>query len=215
MKNETPCRNTKSISRITAALFAPGLAMLATGAFAAGARAGEPPVLRATLANGLRVVIVRNTLAPAVSTNINYRVGADETPPGFPGMAHAQEHMMFRGSPGLSADQLADIGSVMGGNFNADTRQTVTQYFYTVPASDLDVALHIEAVRMRGVLDTEKGWAKERGAIAQEMAQDLSSPDYVMCTKLPPALVSGTVYAHAALGPLPSVNAPTAAALHR
>src|SRR5256885_9491726 len=53
---------------------------------------------------------------------------SDLTPPGFPGTAHAQEHMMFRGSPGLTADQLADIGSVVGGNFNANTREALTQY---------------------------------------------------------------------------------------
>ncbi len=118
------------------ALLAPG-----TGALAASAPA-EPGVVRATLANGLRVVIVRNTLAPVVSTNVNYLVGADETPPGFPGTAHTQKHMMFRGSPGLTADQLADIGSVMGGNFNAAARQTVTQYFYAVPGGAVSLARH-------------------------------------------------------------------------
>ena len=40
-------------------------------------------VLRATLANGLRVIIVRNTLAPVVATSVNYLVGSDEAPPGF------------------------------------------------------------------------------------------------------------------------------------
>jgi zinc protease len=175
-----------------------------------GALTDQPGVIRATLANGLRVVIVRNTLAPVVSTNVNYLVGADETPPGFPGMAHAQEHMMFRGSPGLSADQLADIGSVMGGNFNADTRQTVTQYFYTVPASDLDVALHIEAVRMKDVLDSDEDWKRERGAIEQEVAQDLSSPEYVLFMKLRAALFNDSSYAHDGLGTRPSFDATSA-----
>ena len=157
-------------------------------------------VLRATLKNGLRVVIVKNTLSPVVTTMINYLVGSDEAPEGFPGMAHAQEHMMFRGSPGLSADQLADIIAAMGGMFDADTQQAVTQYFLTVPAKDLDVALHIEAIRMRGVLDSERLWARERGAIEQEVAQDLSDPEYVFYTKLIANMFNGTPYAHTPLG---------------
>ena len=177
------------------------------------ALAEETGVVRATLENGLRVVIVRNALAPVVTTAVNYLVGADETPAGFPGTAHAQEHMMFRGSPGLSANQLANIGSMMGGNFNADTRQTVTQYYFTVPAEDLEVALRIEALRMRDVLDREQDWAKERGAIEQEVAQDLSSPTYVLFTKLRAALFKGTTYAHDALGTRPSFDKTTGAML--
>jgi zinc protease len=92
----------------------------------------EEDVLRATLPNGLRVVAVRNSLAPVVATFVTYLVGANETPEGFPGMAHAQEHMMFRGSPGLSAAQISRIAAALGGSFNADTKQTVTQYFFTV-----------------------------------------------------------------------------------
>ena len=175
--------------------------------------ADEQGILRATLENGLRVVIVRNTLAPVVSTAVNYLVGADETPLGFPGTAHAQEHMMFRGSPGLSADQLADIGSVMGGSFNADTEQTVTQYFYTVPAEDLDIALHIEALRMQQVLDTDNDWDHERGAIEQEVADDLSDPFYVLYTKLRATMFTGTVYASDGLGTRASFDATTASML--
>src|SRR5262249_26782053 len=175
--------------------------MLCLAARALGAEPPAPPaVLRATLANGLRVVIVPNALAPVVSTSVNYLAGSDETPPRFPGSAHAMEHMMFRGSPGLTAEQLADIGSIVGGDFNANTREGLTQYLFTVPAEDLDVALHIEALRMRAVLASEKEWLHERGAIEQEVAQDLSEPGYVLFRTLRGRMVARTPYAHDALG---------------
>ncbi|OYW04857.1 MAG: peptidase M16, partial [Acidobacteria bacterium 37-71-11] len=182
---------------------------------ASGGVPGEAGVLKATLKNGLRVVIVQNTLAPVVTTEVNYLVGSNEAPVGFPGMAHAQEHMMFRGNPGLSADQLADITAAMGGDFDADTQQTVTQYFFTAPADELDLALHIEALRMSGVLDTDKLWDEERAAIEQEVAQDLSNPQYVFYTKLLDAMFKGTPYAHDALGTRPSFDKTTGAMLRR
>ncbi len=166
-------------------------------------------VLRTTLKNGLRVVIVKNDLAPVVTTEINYLVGSNEAPKGYPGTAHALEHMMFRGSKGLDANQLADIGAAMGGDFDADTRQTVTQYFFTVPSNDLDIALHIGAIRMRNVLCTDSLWTNERGAIEQEVARDLSDPEYVVYTKLLKAMYKGTPYAHDALGTRPSFNKTT------
>jgi zinc protease len=176
---------------------------------------GKNAVLRATLDNGLRVVIVRNSLAPVVTTVVNYLVGSNEVPEGFPGMAHAQEHMMFRGSPGLSANQLADLIAAMGGMFDADTQQTVTQYFFTAPAEDLDVALRIEAIRMRGVLGSEKLWREEKGAIEQEVAQDLSNPDYIFYTKLLGAMFKGTPYAHSPLGTYASFEKTTGAMLKK
>jgi zinc protease len=191
-----------------------GLAVSQSHAAAAANPLGTQ-VARETLANGLRVVVVRDPLAPVVATSVNYLVGSDEAPKGFPGMAHAQEHMMFRGNPGLTADQLADIGSVMGGNFNANTRESVTQYLFTVPAEDLDVALHIEAIRMAGVLDSASEWKQERGAIEQEVAQDLSDPDYVLYEKMRAQMFAGTPYAHDALGTRPSFNATTAGMLHQ
>ena len=48
--------------------------------------AADQGVLRATLKNGLRVVIVRNAIAPVVTTQINYLVGSNEAPQGFPGI---------------------------------------------------------------------------------------------------------------------------------
>jgi len=170
-------------------------------------------VVRATLDNGLRVLIVRNRLAPVVTTMVNYLAGSNEVPAGFPGTAHAQEHMMFRGSPGLSADQLAEISAAIGGSFNADTRQTVTQYFFSAPAEDLDLVLHIEAIRMRGVDDLDSLWNKERGAIEQEVAQDESNPFYLFYEKMLAALYRGTPLANSGLGTRPSFDSTTAGML--
>ncbi len=197
---------------LTAAAIATALLMSpSVRAHAAPRRRSGPPagVLRATLGNGLRVVIVRNTLAPVVTTMVNYLVGSNETPSGFPGTAHAQEHMMFRGSPGLSADQLAEISASIGGAFNADTRNTVTQYFFSAPAEDLGLALHIEATRMRAVDDSDSLWNKERGAIEQEVAQDNSNPFYKFDERMLAALYKGTPLANSGLGTRPSFDKTT------
>lgn len=172
-------------------------------------------VLRDTLANGLQVIIVRNTIAPVVTTMVNYRVGSDETPPGFPGSAHATEHMMFRGSPGLSADQLAAISAAFGGDDNADTQQNITQYFFTTPVENLAVALRVEATRMQDLLPDESLWTKERGAIEQEVAQDLSNPEYVFYMQLLAAMFKGSPYEHDALGTRPSFDKTTDADLRK
>jgi zinc protease len=172
-------------------------------------------VVRQTLTNGLQVIIVRNSLAPVVATMINYRVGSDEAPAGFPGTAHALEHMMFRGSPGLTSGQLANISAALGGADNADTQQAVTQYFFTVPSQDLALALQIEAIRMRGILSDTNLWGQERGAIEQEVAQDLSNPEYVFYMKLLEIVFKGTPYEHDPLGTRPSFDQTTTAMLQQ
>jgi zinc protease len=172
-------------------------------------------VSRATLDNGLRVVIVHSSLAPVVTTVVNYLVGSNEAPQGFPGTAHALEHMMFRGSEDLSADQLANIAAGMGGDFNADTQQSVTQFFFTVPKQDLDVVLHIESIRMRSLLATDALWDHERGGIEQEVAGDLSNPEYVFYQELLSVMFRGAPYEHDALGTRPSFDATTGAMLKK
>src|SRR6202166_721796 len=171
------------------------------------ARKGD--VTRATLENGLRVVIVRDPLAPVVTVEQNYLVGGADTPNGFPGMAHAQEHMAFRGCQGLSADQIAAIFAQLGGEGNADTQQNITQYFTTVPAADLEVAMRVDASCMANIDDSQEQWAQDRGAIEQEVARDLSNPTYKFVTRLNEAMFAGTVYAHDALGTKDSFDATT------
>ena len=176
--------------------------LLAATMFAAAQQPAseDANITRATLDNGLRVVIVRDALAPVVTVEQNYLVGANETPPGFPGMAHAQEHMAFRGCDGVTADQASAIFAQLGGYGNADTQQTITQYFTTVPAADLEVALRLDAACMKNVEDSQAEWEQERGAIEQEVARDLSEPTYKFITRLNEGMFAGTPYAHDALG---------------
>ncbi len=167
---------------------------------AAAQRAMTPEVTRATLPNGLRVVLVHSTLAPVVTVEMNILAGGNETPTGFPGTAHALEHMAFRGCTGMSADQTAAIYARLGGDNNADTQQNITQFFATVPATDVDVALRAQASCTAGVDNKDSEWNQERGAIEQEVSRDLSSPTYKLISRLQAQMFTGTPYAQDALG---------------
>jgi zinc protease len=189
--------------------------LLATSLTYGQKSAAKNEVTKATLENGLRVVIVRDPLAPVVTVEQNYLAGGADTPSGFPGMAHAQEHMAFRGCSGLTADQIAAIYAQLGGQGNADTQQNITQYFTTVPAADLEIALRVDAACMQDIQDSQEEWAQEKGAIEQEVARDLSNPTYKFLTRLNADLFSGTAYSHDALGTKDSFEATTAAMLKK
>jgi zinc protease len=181
----------------------------------ADANSDQPAVTRATLPNGMHVVIISNSLAPVVTVETNIVAGGDETPDGFPGMAHAQEHMAFRGCTGMTADQTAAIYAQLGGENNADTQQNITQYYATVPAADLDVALLAQATCMRGIEDDQAQWDQERGAIEQEVARDLSNPTYKFISRLNEDMFAGTPYAHDPLGTKASFDATTGGMLKK
>ena len=162
-------------------------------------------VTRATLKNGLQVVVVQDPLAPVVSAILNYRAGGNEE--SYPGQAHALEHMMFRGTKAISQTQLFEIAQLMGGDYDADTQSEVTQYFFNVPSQYLDVALRLEADRVRNLNLKQDQWLAESGAIKQEVTQD----DSVALSKLfertiLPSIFKGTPYANDVLGTLNSFN---------
>jgi len=128
---------------------------------------------------------------------INYRAGSDEAPAGFPGMAHATEHMMFRGSPGLSADQLAAISAAFGA-MTTPTHSSRHAVFLHYTRRNLKSHC---ALKPRGcmICCPTKNFGKERGAIKQEVAQDLSNPEYVFYEQLLAAVFKGTPYEHTRL----------------
>ncbi|MES2403435.1 MAG: pitrilysin family protein [Pseudomonadota bacterium] len=173
------------------------------------AQAQQDNVLRATLDNGLRVVIVRDTLAPVVTTQITYLAGSYEAPKGYPGTAHALEHMLFRNSAGLTGAQLNEMTGKMGAGNNAFTTNDATQFYFVAPTQYLDMLLHIESIRMRGAELTDKDWNLEKGAIEQEVSRDISSPGYLAFQQAERTLYAGTGYAEDALGSRPTFDATT------
>lgn len=177
-----------------------GLLLSAAPAAPAVPAADASGVLKATLANGLRVVIVRNSIGPVVSTDLTYLVGSRDDPADVPGMAHAQEHMMFRGTTNLSTSELGTVATALGGEFNAATTDSTTHYQFTVPAADLDAVLRIESDRMRDVLDAQSQWENERGAIEQEVLRDQSEPGNDFFRDVQLIAYAHTPYGHEGVG---------------
>ena len=202
------------MTRLVSAALAGALAALSTGGAISAqvAPPAPPPVAEKTLPNGLRVVAIRNALSPVVSAWMNYRVGSDDDG-GVPGIAHAAEHMMFRGSATVTGAQFADTMAVMGGNFNGETGAEVTSYRFEVPVRDLDVAMQLEASRCAGLANDPALWERERGAISQEVAQKNGSATYRLTTKMIANVLAGTPYANEGLGTLESFRRLTAAQL--
>ena len=193
-------------------------ALLAAPFLRAGAQTPAPAVhsvdvARATLPNGLQVVVLRDRLAPVVATWLNYVAGSDDEP--ITGLAHAQEHMMFRGSRTVDASEFSKATAVTGGTFDADTQNAITQYFFEMPSQDLDIALNLDRSRATGILDTQKLWAQERGAITQEVTRDNSSADYRLYAKTVQHLFAGTPYGDVGLGTVESFKRITSVDLKR
>jgi predicted Zn-dependent peptidase len=114
------------------------------------------PTVRFTdrrLANGLRVLIAEDHLAPVAAVNIWYGVGSKNEAPGKTGFAHLFEHVMFQGSRNVTKAEHAALIQSVGGTMNGTTWLDRTNYFETVPAHELELALWLEADRMATLLD--------------------------------------------------------------
>jgi len=172
------------------------------------APAAVPNVVRATLANGMHVILLPNKLAPVATTLMSYGVGADDDT--LTGVAHATEHMLFRGTTTVSAGQLADIAARMGAEYNAYTSNEQTLYYYKLPSPYVDVALQIEADRMAHATIRAADWATERGAIEQEIRAQESQPAYKIGLRLRETFFAGTPFATASGGTVASFEKMTA-----
>lgn len=188
----------RALSLVCSVVFA---AFVLPAAVAAQA-APRVEVTRATLPNGLRIVVLRDRLAPVVTTWLNVDAGSNDE--AFDGLAHAQEHMFYRGSRTLGGPEADQIAGFTGDEDNADTQSEITQYFHLVPAADLDLALHLDASRFAGILDAPRDWLEERGAIEQEVTRNNSDASYRLGVKILHHVMAGTHYANDGLGTLES-----------
>src|SRR5204863_668372 len=101
-----------------------------------------------TLPNGLHVIYAPLHNAPVVHVSVIYHVGSRDERADRQGFAHMFEHMMFRGSAHVAPQEHMKLIGVVGGNSNAFTSYDQTAYVNTIPASNLEMALYLEADRM-------------------------------------------------------------------
>lgn len=105
------------------------------------------------LANGLRVIVAEDHLAPVVGINVWYGVGSKHEVPGKTGFAHLFEHVMFQGSKHVAKAEHIALVQAAGGTMNGTTWLDRTNYFETLPAHQLELGLWLEADRMATLLD--------------------------------------------------------------
>ena len=105
------------------------------------------------LSNGLRLIVAEDHLAPVVAVNVWYDVGSKHEQPGKTGFAHLFEHVMFQGSAHVGKAEHIALIQAAGGTMNGTTWLDRTNYFETLPAHQLELALWLEADRMGTLLD--------------------------------------------------------------
>jgi len=120
------------------------------------------------LANGLKVIIKEDHRAPVVVSQIWYKAGSSYEHNGATGVAHVLEHMMFKGTAKLEANEFSRIISANGGRENAFTGQDYTAYFQQLEKSRLPISFELEADRMANLNLKAEDFAKEIKVVMEE-----------------------------------------------
>ncbi len=159
------------------------LAALLTTVVAAGHACAADPAAAAdiafteeTLPNGLRVIVAPLHQAPVVHVRVLYHVGSRDEQPDRQGFAHMFEHMMFRGSEHVEPEEHMKLIGMVGGYSNAFTSFDRTVYVDTLPASQLELALYLEADRMASFRVSDHIYRTERNVVTEEWRMMLNRP---------------------------------------
>ncbi|MCS7176162.1 MAG: insulinase family protein [Candidatus Kapabacteria bacterium] len=154
-----------------------------------------------TLANGLHVILQRDTSAPVVATVLYYKVGSRNEEPQRTGFAHFFEHLMFEGTEHIPRATIDKYIQEAGGMLNAFTTFDATVYYFQLPLHQLPLALWIEAERMRRLRIDSVGVETQRGVVKEErkMRYD-NSPYGGWMEKLFGRLFAGSPYGWTPIG---------------
>jgi len=138
------------------------------GQFKEGHIASSNGVHEYMLANGLKVIIKEDHRAPVVVAQIWYKVGSSYEVNGSTGVAHVLEHMMFKGTQKLEANEFSRIIAANGGRENAFTGQDYTAYFQQLEKSRLPISFKLEADRMANLNLKSEDFKKEIKVVMEE-----------------------------------------------
>jgi zinc protease len=161
MKQPLPCR-LPSASIFPTLVFA--LLCLSCGASQAAASGPE----MFTLANGMTLIVKPDHRAPTAVNMVWVRVGSMDEVDGSSGLAHMQEHMMFKGTPQVGAGEFSRRVAALGGRENAFTNKDSTAYFQQIPASRLRDVMQLEADRFANNQWSDEEFAKELEVVKEE-----------------------------------------------
>lgn len=154
---------------------------------------------RFTLDNGLRVIVHEDNTTPMAVLNILYDVGARDENPEQTGFAHLFEHLMFGGSVNIpSYDEPLQR---VGGENNAFTSNDITNYYITLPSTNIETAFWLESDRMLNLAFSEKSLEVQRNVVIEEFKQRyLNQPYGDVWLKLRPLVYKEHSYKWATIG---------------
>jgi predicted Zn-dependent peptidase len=164
------------------------------------------------LANGLRVITVEDHNAPVIAVNVTYNVGSRNERAGRTGFAHLFEHMMFQGSENVGKSEHFMLVYNNGGTMNGTTNEDRTNYFEALPANQIELALYLEADRMRSLAVTQENLDNQRNAVQEERRIGLDNAAYGKTGEIQQELMyDNFAYKHSTIGSMADLNAASVA----
>ncbi len=155
---------------------------------------------RATLDNGLTVLIHEEHTAPIASVWCWYKVGSKDERPGLTGVSHWVEHMNFKGTTNIPRDEVKGVIEQFGGSWNGYTWIDQTTYMETATRDALDRMLFIESERMARCLYHPDDCESERTVIISELQGGENDPDQLLDQELVATAFRAHPYRHPTIG---------------